>query len=50
MTTALDDRAPEEGTGAPEQMSSDHRMFPLGPVPERLFYLDFNGTSQNIAL
>ena len=37
MTTALDDRAPENSTGAPEQMSSTRGMFPLGPVPERLF-------------
>ena len=36
MTTALDDRAPEDSTGAPEQMSSTRGMFPLGPVPEIL--------------
>ena len=37
MTTSLDDQAPEDSTGAPEQMSSTRGMFPLGPVPERLF-------------
>ena len=37
MTTSLDDQAPEDSTGAPEQMSSTRGMFPLGPVSERLF-------------
>ena len=50
MTTSLDDQAPEDSTGAPEQMSSTRGMFPLGPVPERLFKLDFIDTSQYIPL
>ena len=37
MTTALDVQAPEDSTGAPEQMSSTRGMFPLGPVPEQPF-------------
>ena len=37
MTTALDDRAPEDSTGAPEQMSSTTGMFPLGSVTEQPF-------------
>ena len=48
MTTALDDWAPEDSTGASERMSSARGTFPLGPVPELLFKLYFNGMSQCI--
>ena len=37
ITESPDDQAPEDSTGAPEQMSSTRGMFPLGPVPEQPF-------------
>jgi len=39
-----------DSTGAPEQMSSTGGMFPLGPVQEGLFQLDFISTGQYIPI